>query len=156
MERLKLPEKAGTFFKKYGFAIAVVLVGLVLMGLPGEKETPSPVQLQPAEQEVTLQEQLETVLQQLSGAGKVRVLLTQAAGSETKYQTQGENDQTVVITDSQRNQIGLIRQVIGPEYLGAVVLCQGGNDPSVRLAIVDAVSKLTGLGADKISVLKMK
>jgi len=40
--------------------------------------------------------------------------------------------------------------------MGAVIVCQGADDPQVRLSIVDAVSKVTGLGSDKISVLKMK
>jgi stage III sporulation protein AG len=40
--------------------------------------------------------------------------------------------------------------------MGAIVVCQGGDQPTVRLAILDAVSKVTGLGADKISILKMK
>jgi stage III sporulation protein AG len=40
--------------------------------------------------------------------------------------------------------------------MGAIVLCQGADVPSVRLAIVDAVSKVTGLVANQISVLKMK
>jgi stage III sporulation protein AG len=40
--------------------------------------------------------------------------------------------------------------------MGAVVIAQGADDPSIKLAIVDAVTKATGLGANKISVLKMK
>ena len=51
---------------------------------------------------------------------------------------------------------GLVRQVNPPEYLGAVVLCQGADNPSVKLSIVEAVSKATGLTTDRITVLKMK
>ena len=36
-----------------------------------------------------------------------------------------------------------------------VVLCQGADAPSVKLAIVEAVRCVTGLGADQISVQKM-
>jgi stage III sporulation protein AG len=36
------------------------------------------------------------------------------------------------------------------------VICQGAADPAVRLAVVEAVADATGLGADRISVLKMK
>ena len=63
---------------------------------------------------------------------------------------------TVTVTDAQRNESGLIRQVNPPVYKGAVIVCQGADNAAVRLAIVDAVGKATGLGADKISVLKMK
>jgi hypothetical protein len=63
---------------------------------------------------------------------------------------------TILTTDSDRNQTGLIHQKNPPVYRGAVVLTQGADDPAVKLAIVDAVGKATGLGADKIAVLKMK
>ena len=46
--------------------------------------------------------------------------------------------------------------VLSPTYLGAVIVCQGGDSPTVKLAIVEAVSNATGLSADKITVLKMK
>jgi stage III sporulation protein AG len=102
----------------------------------------------------------------IRGAGKVQVLLTVAAGEEYLYQTNSDistsangseaRTDTVTVTDSQRNDTGLLRQVNPPVYLGAVVVCQGADRAEVRLAIVEAVSTYTGLGADRISVLKMK
>ena len=85
-------------------------------------------------------------------------MLTMAQGQETCYQTdqRGEDHSTVTVTDSDRKEQGLIRQVNPPVYLGAIVVCQGGDDPTVRLAIVESVAKVTGLGADRISVMKMK
>ena len=41
-----------------------------------------------------------------------------------------------------------------PQYRGALVVCDGGNNDRVRLAVIDAVSVLTGLGADRIAVVK--
>ena len=38
---------------------------------------------------------------------------------------------------------------------GAAVVCQGAGSASVRLAITDAVRCYTGLGADKIVIIKM-
>jgi stage III sporulation protein AG len=66
------------------------------------------------------------------------------------------NSDTVTVTDSDRNENGLIRQINPPVYSGAVVVCQGADNPQVKLSIIDAVGKLTGLGSDKISVIKMK
>jgi hypothetical protein len=37
-----------------------------------------------------------------------------------------------------------------------VIVCQGGDQPEVKLAVVEAVCDAVGLTADKISVLKMK
>ena len=39
---------------------------------------------------------------------------------------------------------------------GAVIVCDGANDPSVRLNVTNAVAAYTGLGSDKITVMKMK
>ena len=41
-------------------------------------------------------------------------------------------------------------------YQGAVVVCQGAGDSGVHLAVVQAVSVLTGLGSDKITVVQWK
>lgn len=102
------------------------------------------------------------ILSRISGVGEVRVLLSIAEGEETLYQTDSQMSQdqsrieTVLVTGSDRAQAGLIKQVKPPVYRGAVVVCKGGDKASVRLAVVEAVSCLTGLGADQISVLKMK
>lgn len=156
------------YFEKYKYVLIVLLAGIVLMLLPDKnikKESPQEVVIQQAVTEDVAQ-QLEEILSQVSGAGKVKVMISLEKGEETIYQTdtsssQSENGtdnriETILITDSNRNQSGLIRQINPPAYQGAIILAQGGNDPVVKLAIVDAVSKATGLGADKISVLKMK
>ena len=66
-----------------------------------------------------------------------------------------EEINTVTVSGADRREDGLIRQVNPPTYKGAIVVCQGADNGAVRLAIVEAVSRATGLGADKISVLKM-
>lgn len=38
---------------------------------------------------------------------------------------------------------------------GIVVVCQGANDPRVRLDIIRAVGSYTGFGSDKITILEM-
>lgn len=39
---------------------------------------------------------------------------------------------------------------------GAVVVCAGADSARVRLAVTNAVSAYTGLGSDKITVMKLK
>ncbi len=39
---------------------------------------------------------------------------------------------------------------------GAVVLCEGAENSSVRLSVTNAVSVYTGLGSDKIRIIKLK
>ena len=119
-----------------------------------------------SEETEDLQQRLSNLLSQMAGAGRVKVLLTEATGEQIFYQEDRDtsaSDQsqitrtdTVIVTDGTHSQEGLIRQVNPPTYLGAVVLCQGADQPSVRLAITEAVANATGLGYHKITVLKMK
>ncbi len=145
----------------------IFLAGIVLMLFPtadSKKTEQQPTQVQEQAETVRLEEQLSELLSQLAGAGKVQVLLTEATGQQTVYQENRDISQqsestktsTVILSDSTRGQEGLVCQVNPPTYLGAVVLCQGADLPSVRLSITEAVSNATGLGYHKITVLKMK
>ena len=153
-------QRINALFGKYKYPILVVLVGLGLLLLPTrETEMPSvPVE---TVREASLEQRLEELLAQIEGAGAVRVLLTEDVGRETVWQTDVQSDadsvreDTVILEDSDRNEIGLVRRTRSPSYRGAVILCQGADAPSVKLAIVEAVRCVTGLGADQISVQKM-
>ena len=154
------------FAKKYRYVLLVVLVGLVLLALPEEKEPAKQPESIQTEEKRNLQEDLAAILSQVAGAGKVEVLLTQATGEETIYQTDedlstGEStsdirSDTVLVTGTDRSETGLVRQVNPPTYQGAIVLCQGADSAQVKLSIVEAVMSVTGLRSDCITVLKMK
>lgn len=166
MDWLTLRGKARLWLKEYRYVLLVLFLGIVLMLLPqskaaeeGDKETLVPETVA----EESLQEQLEQLLSIVQGAGKVRVLLTEAAGERVIYQTDGEENSqntkrtdTVILSDSGRAESGLVQQILPPTYQGAVILCQGADSAAVRLALIEAVSNATGLTSDRISVLKMK
>lgn len=168
MELKRLSKKITDLFLKYRFVILVLVIGLVFMLLPsGSRSTAKNTdQATEVSEQEPLADRLSEVLSKVQGAGQVTVLLTEGEGAQTVYQTDTdistrENDSTerrttVTVDDSQRNQMGLVQQVNPPRYLGAVVLCEGADDPTVRLSVTDAVSKATGLGTNRISVLKMK
>lgn len=159
-------QKASAFMKRNRYVVLILLIGVALMLLPTQKTHKSePQPAYPAE-EVSINEQLSEILSKVKGAGNVQVLLTIQAGEETVYQIdemmdtteQGSSTKvsTIILSNTDKQQTGLVRQVNPPIYQGAMVVCQGGDDPAVKLAITEAVSKVTGLGADRISVLKMK
>ena len=167
MERIVISSQLRLTLKKYGWPLLILVAGMLLMGLPKETASePEPARNEMPDSGKDLSEQLEDLLEHVSGAGQVRLLLTEASGAVTHYQTdqdQSNNGQsgdlrqdTVILTESDRSQTGLVRRVDPPVYQGAVVICQGADSPAVRLAMVEAVSKATGLSTDKISVLKMK
>lgn len=164
MEMTKLKKQFTTLILKYKYVILIAMIGIVLMLLPSSNDVPKNTEQNQKiiSEQSSIQEELENILSQIEGAGEVRVMLTERTGRETIYQTNnnisdssGKID-TVVVTDSSRNESGLVKQINPPQYFGAIVLCHGADNPSVKFAVADAVSKITGLGLDKIAVLKMK
>lgn len=166
MDWLKGKETVAVFMKKYRYVLLVLAVGIFLMALP-EQESLTEQTTQVAEQtEPQLEDTLAQLLSHLEGTGKVEVMLTQAKGQQTLYQTDedtsvsdGNTDthrQTVLVGGSDRGETGLIRQINPPTYQGAIVLCQGADNANIRLSIVEAVMSVTGLRSDCITVLKMK
>jgi stage III sporulation protein AG len=170
MDWLALREKATDTLKRYRYVVLVLAVGMFLLLLPEQKNQEIPVtqqtSMEAAQPSDSLQNSLEEILSKIEGAGKVRVLLTEAAGERIIYQTD-ENlttadtssdirRETVIVSDAGRTEKGLVQQVHPPVYLGAVIVCQGADKAAVRLSIVEAVANATGLSTDKISVLKMK
>lgn len=164
MEISSIKQKMITFTKKYKYVIAVVAIGMALMLIPTTKEneaaSPTNNNSEEKAEESSAQKDLADILSQIKGAGRVAVYLTTAEGERTVYQTDESGSdgkyETVTVTDAQRNQSGLIKQVNPPLYRGAIIVCEGASDPSIQYAITDAVAKVTGLGANQISVLVMK
>lgn len=168
MDITAIGTKIMEFIKKYRYVILVLVVGIVLMLIPGgaDKEPDAAVDADSTVQFQDPSAELARILSQISGVGKVQILLTKNAGEKTVYQTDQDTStsdnggsvrvETVIVTDSNRTEQGLTQQIFAPEYRGAIVVCQGADDAAVRLAIVEAVSDVTGLGTDRISVLKMK
>ena len=169
MELKQLSSKLLSAVTKYRYALIVLIIGLVFILLPSKKtesQTGTSVQTVKESSETIELDALSDILKSIDGAGDVRVLLSIASGEETVYQTDSDIStsadggstriETVLINDSQRQQAGLVRQINPPVYLGAIVVCQGADNAVVRLAITQAISKITGLGTDNICVLKMK
>lgn len=167
MDINKWKQQIPKWFYKYRYPIAVVLVGIVLFMLPGREKVPEQTAaVSSSQNKPDISALLGQILGQIEGVGKVNVMLTVAESEKTLYQydediSTGENSssvrqETIILTDGDRNQQALVSQVISPKYLGAVIVCQGADIPTVKWAVVEAVSRATGLGADQISVLKMK
>lgn len=169
MDIKRLAEKAFGIVKKYKYAAILVLIGVLLMTLPSltENEEEGKEYVQAThDSEIDICKQITDILANVKGVGDVDVMVAVASGEETIYQTddritQGNDNavtqrDTIIITDAQRTQTGLVKQVNTATYKGAIVVCEGADSPAVRLAVIDAVSKVTGLSSDKISVLKMK
>ena len=164
-------ERLWKLLQRYKYALLVVAAGVLLMALPalggGEAEEPDRQSVQEVEFGTEeLEGRLEEALSQMDGVGEAQVVLTlrggpaQVLAQDTQNavrEDQSESSQTtVVVSKGSGNEEPVVLQQLSPQYQGALVVCSGGDDPSVRLRVVEAVAALTDLGADKISVSKGK
>lgn len=154
--------------KKYKYVLLVAAVGALLLlwpaGETGEKAAPA--EEQDLFQAAEMERKLEKALSQVEGAGEVTVVLTLDAGPRQVIAQDGtavqEENRTsrettsVILSKGSGTQEAVRLQELAPAYRGALVVAQGGDDPLVRLALNQAVSALTGLGADQISICKGK
>ncbi len=148
---------------RYRLVWVVILAGLVLLLLPagGEKEeTSTPPETAAVFDLEATERRLAEALSRIDGAGEVTVLLTVRDGprrllAENTQGGDGERrSEPVVLARGSGLQETVTVQERGPGYQGALLVCAGGDDPQVRLRLTQAVSALTGLGADKIAISK--
>ena len=162
----------GEKLKRFKYPFLILVLGAVLLLWPAKKE-PLPEDPEAAQTQTTpipeesMQVQMERVLSCIDGAGEVRVLLSRKSGDETLYlmdTSMSENsdggtsrtDSAVRVNASGGGEAPVITQTIYGQYQGAVVVCEGADSAEVRLKLVNAVASLTGLSADRVTVIKMK
>ena len=148
--------------ERYKYVLLVVAAGMLLMLLPsGEKET-ARIEVAAAENSFdveSFEERLEEVLSRIEGAGEAKVILSLRNGSRQVLAQDEEREgdgslsaSTVTVGEGAGVERVVPLQTVAPEFRGALVVCPGGGDARVRLELTRAVSALTGLGSDKISI----
>ena len=155
---------------RYKYAVLVALIGAGLLLWPSGGSGPgggfSVGQEKPEPPD--LQAQLEDILSTVSGVGQVRVLLTVESDGERQLAQDTElaysgptaspedysrRSETVLVKGGSGSETVIVRRTY-PTYRGALVVCQGGDRAEVRLAVTEAVTALTGLTADRVTVAK--
>ena len=166
---------------RYRYVLPVLLLGVFLLLLPGRTPHAEPSAVSETASEhaaefteafdlESMEKRLEDALSQIKGAGRVEVLLTLESGteqvlahdSETDREEDGErvglrrSSETVIVDRGGSVEEAVVVRQLYPVFRGAAIVCEGAGDPSVRLQVTQAVSALTGLGSDKISISQMK
>ena len=163
----KWPEAARRWkgaLRKYQYVLLVMAVGAVLLLLPsGGRDSPrqeAPEQAEGASFDLeAFEKKLAQTLSQVEGAGETQVVLTLDGGSRQVLAHNQDRDgggggsSTVVTVGRGSGQQDVVPlQTVAPQFRGALIVCPGGGDAQVRLKLIQAVSALTGLGADRSSV----
>lgn len=168
--KLALPsaDKMLAFLRQYKFVVILIVAGAVLLLLPQRTEgEPTSDDAFTKEEENFSVEHLESklsdILSQIEGAGKVSVMLTVQSGAERIYASdrnmsergeERELQEELVTISTENGENALLIGQTYPVFRGALLVCEGGDDPLVRLRLTEALTALTGLNSNRITVCK--
>ena len=154
--------------KKYRYPALILALGLLFLLFPAGQKKTEQVQTAAQTEEAfdleTFTEEAEAMLSQLQGAGKVRLLLTLEDDGQREYlmnrsvsRTEGsvQREDQAVLTSRDGDQLPVTVSRTYPRFRGALVVC-GEASPTLILRIKEAISGLTGLGMDRITVLSSR
>ncbi len=159
---------------KYKAVLLVIAAGVICLLWPsgggGEKEADFTAKASSADQELqqleAIQTEMEEILGHIQGVGQLQLMLTVDRGREqvlagdttlaysgptASPEDYSRSSETVVLSGDGGSVV--VTQEVWPKFRGALVVCQGAEDPAVQLEVIEAVAALTGLGSDKISVV---
>ena len=170
MDRTTKVEGVRKAWDKYKYVALVALAGAVLLLWPEGGGSSGPAAASGSGQQ-TLEErdvetEMEDILSKISGVGQVQVMLTAdsdgqrqlARNQEESWEdsdgSSGSRSSETVVVDDGQGEAPVVTRTWYPTYRGALVVCQGGDQAAVRLAVTEAVMALTGLPADCVTVAK--
>lgn len=156
-------EKTSKFKKEYILiGILVVLLALTFI-IPDSFDLFNSVNSSDATENYQdeLECKLESMLSELEGVGKVKVMVTlSGTGSEevaknveiVKENGVETKTETVVLISGKP----YVLKTNNPEIFGIVVIAEGGDDVKVKMNITEVITTALGVYSDKIRILKMK
>ncbi len=130
------------------------------------------------EYEETQKKELKSILESMSGVGKVQVMINFKSGESkvlaydsskqivsteekdteggTRVSNQTNDGTTVVMTNEGGDNEPFIVETYKPKIEGIMILAEGAFDSKIKYDIQKAVSSLYGLSAEKVNVYPMK
>lgn len=104
---------------------------------------------------------LREILAEIEGVGRADVMLTITSTEEYVYaetikQGTSQTENGYVIIDNGSQKEALVKKINNPAISGAVIVCEGGDDPRVCEKIYKAVSTALNIPTSKIYVAEMK
>ena len=154
---------------KYKFVALILCLGVVLMLLPvrgdnQSNQTQAVRQSEEGEQTFdleALERRMESALSEINGVGEVTVVLSlRSSGEDILAQDTSEGTtsdrETVIVSTGSGTEEAVSVKTIYPEFKGALVICEGAGNASVKLEVLQAVSAITGLSSDQISICQRK
>lgn len=134
-----------------GLAIVAIFIFFSVSG--GEKKQNSTID----EYVESLENKLKSCLTKVKGAGKVDVIISIESGMETVLATEKtESGGVIVESPVLVNGKTVVLKESYPEIVGVVIVSQGANNLSVKIALLNAACVYLDIPENKIEILTMK
>lgn len=172
----KIKEKIKSFLsgdrKRIKIIVAIGLIGMVLIlasemmsGGEKSKETKNESPVSCSDYTAELEDRLTNVISSIDGVGECKVMITLENTTESVYATNSEaksddgsrnQKDEYVIYDSSGGETPVLIKEYMPKVQGVTVVCSGGDDIVVKEKIIESVTSLFNISANRISVSKIK
>lgn len=167
-KRLSAAPRLREALQRYRPALLFAVLGMVLLLWPSGGEGTQQSD-DPAEEESfdlsQVQREMEQILSEIDGVGRLRLMLTVSSGTQRELAEDSsirrsaaseyeQKRETLTLSQGSGTQQVVVTRSVYPDYVGALVVCEGGDSASVRLAVTQAVSTLTGLSSERIAVVR--
>lgn len=122
--------------------------------------------------------ELEEILSNINGVGKVKVMITYSRTSQnipiynedlteknteetdkqggTRKVTETDTKKEVIYKEENGEKLPITQSIISPTIEGAIVTAEGAGNALVKTNIIQAVEAVTGLATHKVQVFEMK
>lgn len=123
-----------------------------------------------------MENRLKSVLSKVEGVGDANVMITLESSSEkvtlrdtprssevtnetaengtVRQQTNSRSEESTIYTEEGNGKVPYVVKEIEPQIMGVVIVSEGGDNPTVKKEIIEAVQVLFGIESHKIKVMK--
>lgn len=162
----------------FGF-LGIFLISLSNIFKPGCDSPVKPAQTKVNSEEYVsrLEQNLESIVSSIKGAGTAKVLVTLENGTETVYATEEKKNKAasedksggettrrkesddcekkyITIKDSEGTEHALAVTEIQPRIKGVIVVCQGADDPLVQQRVLNAVTTALSVPSNRVCITR--
>ncbi|MBQ3514452.1 MAG: stage III sporulation protein AG [Lachnospiraceae bacterium] len=161
-----------------------VLAGLLLLVLTiptndnkNKENEVSSVELEEEDYCKKLESQMEEILSKVDGVGKVEVMITlknskeqvinkdtslnssksvdEKEGEKSESESLEQGEETILV-NIDGDSVPYVVKEYSPTVEGVLIIAQGGDNPNVKVALIEATTVLLNVPSHKVSILKME
>ncbi len=158
--------------KKVSVIVMLGVLGMILIFLSGLKSEEKTERVETLSEpsvsyEERLEQRLQSLIENIDGAGETEVMLVFSASQEAVYAKdtdentdEGEKTQSqklkseYIIVETDNGESGLLTKKVYPAVSGVAVVCSGAGDSVIKQRIIETVSALFDINSKNISVVR--